>query len=379
MTSGGGGGLGNRSLIVIIGLVASCITIFGFMTGWQTIGQAFSNLFSGSESADPQPPPSTREATSSQFSTPTVASSISEFTGANLGLIGEPFSYIASAQGVVYVATDGAKHGVFKSEDLGVTWEAANNGLLDFDIQQVEVSQGNPNVVYIVNGGLWRSEDEGSSWSITEYGRTCGNPRATALGSGDGMTVIWSNCGVLFVSRDGGGTWTEFGDFANIGRLVAAPSDPSVIYGLVRGHFDNPTPTIMKVVIGERLLPLANVGPGLDILDISVSHHSPEVLFAGTEAGVYRSDDGGGSWKPMNQDLPSQGLDLDCGSVEASPWQPSAVFAACNSQIYVSENLGENWTILGSPPATVLIHVLSDAQVLLAATEEGGLFSITPP
>ncbi|MFL5805769.1 MAG: WD40/YVTN/BNR-like repeat-containing protein, partial [Roseiflexaceae bacterium] len=67
-----------------------------------------------------------------------------------LGLVGEPIFDISSSKGVIYVATNKAQHGIFKSEDLGVSWHAVNNGLKDLDILQVEVSPENPRSVYSV-------------------------------------------------------------------------------------------------------------------------------------------------------------------------------------------------------------------------------------
>ena len=131
-----------------------------------------------------------------------------------LGLEEEPISDISTSKGVIYVATYGAKHGIFKSEDLGESWRAVNNGLLDYDILQVEVSPENPLLVFSVNGGLWISKDGGATWFITEYGKTCGSSRSVALGDNSGRILIWSNCGRSAVSYDGGRNWETFGEWS---------------------------------------------------------------------------------------------------------------------------------------------------------------------
>ena len=199
--------------------------------------------------------------------------------GRKLGLVGEPISDISSSNSIIYAATDGAEHGVFKSSNLGRDWQAVNNGLLDFDIRQVEVSPENPNLVYIVDGGLWRSEDGGATWLPGGYEtNTCGNPRSVVLASDDGLTIVWLYCRDFTVSYDGGRNWNEFGTGVHGGKLVSAPSNRSTIYGLVLGSGDEPRPDTIRVVIGDEVRPLAKVGPGTGCL--RSSYRSARSVFA---------------------------------------------------------------------------------------------------
>jgi photosystem II stability/assembly factor-like uncharacterized protein len=293
----------------------------------------------------------------------------------DLGLTGEPISDIASAQGLIFAATNGSRHGVFRSDDLGRTWRAVNNGLFDFDIQQVEISPSNPDLVYAVDDGLWRSEDGGNSWKIAEYGQTCGNARSAALASDDGREIIWSNCATHSISHDAGRTWQEFGT-GDGDRLISSPSDREVVYEIHNDFFSEYFPTVERLVIGEDDVPLAGVGPGMGVNDLAVSYADSSLVFLGTPNGLYRSRDGGGSWEPINQTLPAQGKDLVCTSVQTSPWREQEVYAACNGLVFHSTDLGSSWEALEAPQDVRLIHLLDKPKVLLAATQQFGLWSL---
>src|SRR3989337_3032264 len=151
----------------------------------------------------------------------------------NLGLIGEPISDVSASDGVIYIATNGASHGIFKSEDSGESWRAVNNGLLDFNISLVEAVPADPSIVYVVGKSLWRSKDGGDTW-YQIIGEGCGNPPSIALASDDGSIITWLACGGFSVSYNGGDRWLGLIDFPG-DMLRSAPSDRTIIYGVKFG------------------------------------------------------------------------------------------------------------------------------------------------
>src|SRR5687768_1809317 len=69
-----------------------------------------------------------------------------------------------SEPGTVYAGTYG---GVFRSEDHGATWTAANFGLAGALISQLEVDPTSPGTLWVAtNRGLQRSQDRGHSWQV---------------------------------------------------------------------------------------------------------------------------------------------------------------------------------------------------------------------
>jgi len=372
MSSSNDKGLGNKSIIVIIGLIASCIAICTFLTGWQSIWDVVRSLLSPSAPTSPKQQPTSELVVTvpTNVSTPTFPSVPVNWT--SLGLVREPVSDISSSGDVIYVATEGAQHGIFKSEDLGKSWQAINNGLLYYDIRQVEVSPTNPNYVYIASRTIWRSADGGATWFDTDFGHRLEPPTIAII---DGQLLVGGNNEVgFYISHDSGNNWTPFGDSLNIlvYKLFVAPSDRMVVYA-------TGWPSMKKIVVGDKWLPLANVGSGLEVLDLGISYHDPSLLFVGTPAGVYKSEDGGGSWIPVNGTLPEQGKDLSCNSIQTSQWENTEVFAVCKGKIYQSKDLGAQWSLIQSPDEVNIIHLMSDSKIMLAATKELGIFSYTLP
>ena len=80
--------------------------------------------------------------------------------------------------------------------------------------------------------------------------------------------------------------------------------------------------------------------PEADIRAISINLHDPNMLYAGTEAGIYRSTDGAESWalldSPMNN--------VQIWSLAINPRNPNIVFAGtCPSALYRSQDGGVTW------------------------------------
>ena len=85
---------------------------------------------------------------------------------------------VAPSGTYILAATD---RGLYRSEDGGETWSASNQGIGHTDVQELAISPSNPHVVYCTlrttahdaaswNGGVWRSEDGGKTWTGRSQG-----------------------------------------------------------------------------------------------------------------------------------------------------------------------------------------------------------------
>lgn len=160
-------------------------------------------------------------------------------------------------------------HGVYRSSDSGLTWTASSNGLKNKKIQVLAVDPFNLSVVYAATlQGLCRSTDAGVTWQFIET-ISGFSPEPIVIGIAlspvvkDALWVILRNSkglATIVRSRDGGQSWS----YAAGG--LAQDAQPRVIL---------PDP----------------------------SH--PDTFYIGTVYdGVYRSDDSGDFWSPMNNGLP---------------------------------------------------------------------------
>jgi photosystem II stability/assembly factor-like uncharacterized protein len=198
---------------------------------------------------------------------------------------------------VLYLTTRG--DGVFKSEDGGASWRAANGGLTDLNLQEVAVSPGSADVAVVapnVPGGILRTTDGGASWSLVGPA-----DRVTSVAFlADGERVLAGDArGRVTTSRDSGETWGE-------------------PVGLDQGQ------AVTAVAVGPA-------GEGAD------------TVFAATAAGhLFRSDDGGRTFAALGDGLP----DEEVRSLELSPAYPddSTLWASTwRSGVYVSTDGGDAW------------------------------------
>lgn len=142
--------------------------------------------------------------------------------------------------GTLYVATN--PQGVYRSTNGGQSWQPANSGLPsgDRNVRGIAVSPVGGRVLISVAGqGLWRSDNQGDSWTRSDSGITYnttlqGNVGIPTFSPSDGdMAYVYNNDGV-FISYDGGETWTAFNDGFSGAETVTTmafhPAAPNTIY-----------------------------------------------------------------------------------------------------------------------------------------------------
>jgi len=180
-----------------------------------------------------------------------------------------------------------------------------------------------------VGGGVWKTTNEGRTWqpifdgqaiaSIGAIAVAASDPKIIYLGTGEAdMRSNISYGDGVYKSSDGGATWQHLGlrDSRQIGRVLVDPRDPNIVLVAALGHAFGPN----------------------------------------AERGVYRSTDGGASWKQVlgkNEDTGAIDLCYEPGNAEivyASLWQtrrpPWSVYAPTNgpgSGLYKSTDGGIHW------------------------------------
>jgi len=156
--------------------------------------------------------------------------------------------------------------GVRRSTDGGDTWETVNGGAIpNLDVHNVAVAAGPPKTVFVlVNDDVYTSTDDGASWKAIHVRQTFPwrYPRGVAVQPGNPKTVFVSigdstpgRVGTVMRSKDTGQTWES----------LALPVQPNSAVWVVH-----------------------------------IQPTAPQVLFAGSRYGyLYRSDDGGDSWRKL--------------------------------------------------------------------------------
>jgi photosystem II stability/assembly factor-like uncharacterized protein len=244
-----------------------------------------------------------------------------------------------------------------------------------------------PNVFYIgqVNGGVWKSDDYGRTWtpifdhestqSIGAIAVAPSNPNIIYVASGEGLHRPDLSVGNgIYKSTDAGKTWTHLGlrDGLQIPALAIDPSDPNRVFAAVLGHPYGPNEerglfrstdggqTWQKVIYKDE-----NTGAS----DVEIDPSNPDVIYAsmwearegpwedgnevnGTGGGLFKSMDRGNTWHPLTNGLPK---DLSQIYVAIAPSDPRRLYATLaiasgSLAFYRSDDAGETWSKVTDDP-----------------------------
>lgn len=188
------------------------------------------------------------------------------------------------------------------------------------------------------SGGVWKTENEGTTWepifdqapstSIGDVAVASSNQQIVWVGTGEANIFRSSQSGVgIYKSTDGGKTWKHMGleGTYTIPRIVIHPANPDLVYVASSGHewTDNPERGVFKTKDGgmtwEKVL---YIDEKTGAIDLVMDPGDSEVLYAATwqrirkrwndprnepaytGSGIYKTTDGGKTWKAVNNGLP---------------------------------------------------------------------------
>ena len=285
-----------------------------------------------------------------------------------------------SAPAVRYVGTMGG--GIFRSTDGGSYWTVASSGLsTPWVFDALAVSPGAPEIVIAggyrdvgsPEGGLFRSTNAGRSWAATG---PVGN-EVFCLAWLGADTVYAGTMGGVFKSTDAGSTWAASSSGLGalpVVALVGNPAAPATLYaGVGWGAND----VVFRSTDGGSSWTAVGglTSPRSLALDPTDSRKIYVVSRIGG-SGVWRSTDSGATWV-VGSGLPPS---LSLGAVVVDPSAPATVYAGASfpgpAQVFKSTDGGATWNATGSAPRGEAVQLLAwDPAVpgtLLAGTLVGG-------
>ncbi len=195
-----------------------------------------------------------------------------------------------------------------------------------------------PNVFYIGfdNGGVWRSTDFGSTWVPLFDNQPTGSIGAIAVAPSDpNIIYVGSGAGIIrpdlatgdgmYKSTDAGKSWTHLGlrDSEMIADIEVDPRNPNQLFVAALGHPYGPNPErgIFRSTDGgatfQKVLFKDDYTSGNDV---RIDPSNPNIIYAamwqqqqgffengsfgGTDGGIFKSIDGGSTWKQLTTGLP---------------------------------------------------------------------------
>ena len=239
---------------------------------------------------------------------------------------------------------------------------------------------GDPNTFYFgaVGGGVWKTTDAGTVWtpvfdqqriaSIGAIAVAPSNPNVIYVGTGE--TDIRSDLGIgdgVYKSVDGGKTWRNIGlrDSRQIGSIRVDPRNPDTVYVAALGHAYGPNAergVYRSTDGGVTWRKVLDKGPEIGAVDLALEPENPRAIYAtvwnahrppwsvygpieGPGSGLYKSTDAGDHW-----------IQLAGHGLPEGDWRRSGVATAAGGRVYVlidaqsggglyrSDDAGQSWT-----------------------------------
>ncbi len=274
------------------------------------------------------------------------------------------------------------------TEDLlsAMEFRTLGPGLVTGRISDIAIDPNDGNVWYVASsfGGLWKTENrgvtfepifdqEGAAHTLCCVVVDPNDSNVVWLGTGENLSQRSAHFGVgVFKSTDAGATWERVGleRSEHIGQIVLDPRDSNVVYVASQGP--------LFAAGGDRGLFKTTDGGGSWTNLLQISEHTgvnevvldpsdPDILYAttyqrrrhvgqlvggGPESGIYKSTDGGATWKELVNGLPDTDMGRIALSMDTRGDTPvlMALIPAQNdlSGLYRSTDQGERWERFGT-------------------------------
>ena len=269
---------------------------------------------------------------------------------------------VPGAPGRLFAAT---RKGVYRSVDDGASWLLVTAAYPEIvNVSSLWIDPLAPDTVL---AGTWRrayrTDDGGTTWRGIFTGMLEDSEVFTLQAVPWNRGELWaSTCGWVYQTLDLGGKWQRFKNGLAERRTpsFAVLAQGRLLAGTVAGLYSSDD----SGSSWQR-----RTGPELSVLAVAQHAARPERVLLGTEgSGVWRSDDGGTTFRPTAAGMHNL-------RVMALAREGQRVLAAVNhagpaSGIYTSEDGGQTFTIVPAPVPTVLALAVGDGRGW-AATEKG--------
>jgi photosystem II stability/assembly factor-like uncharacterized protein len=310
--------------------------------------------------------------------------------------------------------------GVWKTTDAGRTWKPIFDDQPTGSIGDVMVAPSNPNIIYVGSGeglrrpdlstgdGMYRSDNAGKTWrhiglrDAKQIGGICvdsKNPNrvfVASVGHPYGPNVERG----VFRTLNGGKSWKRvLGQGVDAGAIQVTidPNNPKVVFADMwesrhgpweNGQWSGPGSGMFKSVDGGDSWKKLGGGlptfeQGLGRIGFAIAPSNSNVLYAcvdsGNLSGIYRSNNGGGNWKRVNQERRLLSRGDDFAEVKVHPKNPEIIFVG-DTSFYRSNDGGKNFVCIKGSPGGDDYHRAwinpNNPDIILTAADQGAAVTL---
>jgi photosystem II stability/assembly factor-like uncharacterized protein len=268
---------------------------------------------------------------------------------------------------IIYLGT--RANGLYKSKDAGDTWfktEDKKNVLSNrANVYDITIDALSPNRIYIgtyqdKKGRVFRSQDAGESWEeVYIVSKEKFAVFAVAVDNYDPSVVYMGTAqGGFLKSADYGKSWESLKWFDDvISDIVINPRDTRIVYvsTFKKGIYITTDKGLTWQSLERALKPFREAER---VEKIVIDSQRPNIIYAGSEFGLLRSDDGGTNWQAVKVIIPPQSIPIL--SLAVNPQNTNHLYYGAGSVLYRSLDQGENWTVHSFKSSKIIKAIVVD-------------------
>lgn len=272
-----------------------------------------------------------------------------------VGLINQNVESITVDPRNTNIIIAGTWHRPFKSTDGGETWRLIKEGLIDdSDVFAIDMDPRNPDhIIASACSGIYETRNLGESWHKVQ-GIPSQSRRTRAIMQHPAIpgVVFAGTTEGFWRSANGGNSWTlTTSKQLEINSIAVHPSNPQTIYIGTNNY------GVMVSRDGGKSFSTSNGGySGRFANSIVVDRERPERIYTttiNTATGggfFFVSDDGGLTWQPSMRNMPPR---LICYTILQDEADGNIIYLGTNLGVYRSMDRGSSWAAIGAPKIDV--------------------------
>ncbi|HEV8242121.1 MAG TPA: hypothetical protein VGS57_22335 [Thermoanaerobaculia bacterium] len=268
----------------------------------------------------------------------------------------------------VYVATHGG--GVWRSDDGGSTWTLPGDEMTSRQVNWVLVDPGKSTTVWagVEDAGLWRSLDKGATWKMVRPNDDQVTGARIAFAPTQPASIFVPSTNLHHKSADGGKTWSEF----RVGNqdayaIAVSPKDSKLVIAGGRGSALN----LSRSTDGGKTWKQIGIGiKNESVRRVLFDPSNPSIVYAYAGFGhLFKSTNGGDEFEALPIEVEGT---KEITDLEIDPANPQVLWAATEDGLKTSDDGGRTWRVSERGTGEYIVTA-----VTLVPGKPGTMFAVT--